>query len=83
MSTLLCWIFCLYFEDHWNNDWESFTEQWELADWTRELPVATAAVVPWDAMVACSLHFTFEDLLAEQLISGERRRKSLRTCLYC
>jgi hypothetical protein len=64
-------LFVYIFEDHWNNDWESFTEQWELADWTRELPVATAAVVPWDAMVACSLHFTFEDLLAEQLISGE------------
>ena len=54
--------FAFMFEELWEHEWALFSSRWELADWTRDLPVLTAAVIPWDSMVASSLQLALEEL---------------------
>ena len=50
------------FEQIWQSDWETLTSPWGSLQEEPNATLTTAAVVPWDAMVASSLQFAFEDL---------------------
>lgn len=55
-------FFAYLFEELWQRDWEALTSPWEFQGELPDLSLNTAAVVPWDALVASSLQLAFEEL---------------------
>eukprot|EP00435_Cladocopium_sp_Y103_P007743 s7223_g2.t1 len=53
--------FAFLFEDLWQQDWASLASHWDLKDEITHLNLTTAAVVPWDSLVASSLQLAFEE----------------------
>ena len=64
-------FFAYIFSELWQRDWEALTSPWALQGDIPTLDLNTAAVVPWDAMVASSLQLAFEELEAGGLLHCE------------
>ena len=73
--------FAFLFEELWQQEWESLTSHWELQDEIADLNLITAAVVPWDSMVASSLQLAFEELEQGELLHSKPGTKLTRDLL--
>eukprot|EP00438_Fugacium_kawagutii_P000747 Skav220491 [mRNA] locus=scaffold591:210724:212948:+ [translate_table: standard] len=61
-------FFVYLFDELWQQDWEAFTSPWDLQGDLPDVGLNTAAVIPWDALVASSLQLAFEELERGELL---------------